>query len=180
MNDNCDPCLIGHCVEYDKPIQGGRDGVKLFRPGCFSQAIQRGNIAALHDHDWSQEIGETADGTLAFDDGPYWLRFRVCLGDRNSDRLAVLMHDVINRRCNGASIGWVAVESHRDRNGVLIVDKADLDEVSIVPQGRCRGAFTGFAKMNLAAPWPTPREPRPTPQRNYCSPFPRLPVDIGG
>lgn len=180
MSDNRDPVLIGHAVEYDVPIHGGRDGVKMFRPGCFTEALQRGSIAALHDHDWSQEIGETGDDTLQFDDGPYWLRFRVCLGDKNSDRLAAVMLNVINRRCNGASVGWVAVESHRDRNGVLIVTKADLDEVSVLRQGRCKGAYTGFAKMDLSKLWPVPRKPTPKAELKYQTQFPRYAIALGG
>ena len=132
-----DPVLTGHAVRYRDPMPDGAGGLKMFLPGCFADALSHGRIAALHNHDWSRRLGCTKSETLVLDDNVFWLRFRITfgdVGDASNDRLADVMLANLRGECNGASIGWVHRESYRDRDGVLCIKRADLDEVSVLPR----------------------------------------------
>jgi HK97 family phage prohead protease len=91
-------------------------------PGAATEAIQKGDVLALHEHQLHNLLGRTSSGTLRLFDSPSELRYEVDIPDTQIGR--EVAHLVERRDIKGSSFGFraqpSAVKWTKDENGLAL------------------------------------------------------------
>jgi len=121
--------LVGDAARYDEVAQLAGFQERIV-PGAFSNSLSDDNdILALFDHDPKKVLGRTRTKTLILEDRADGLGFQVNLPDTTAGRDALALAE--RGDLGGASIGFV-VEQETQKEGVRIIERAQLFEISIV------------------------------------------------
>lgn len=118
----------------------------LARPGCLALAPGR-SVQLLVAHLPGTFLNcSTGIGNLRIDQDSYGVRLAAELPvDR---RTSALLRGIANRSCCALSVCWSAGRRSHIEDGVEVIERAALDEVSICPEGADRFAWAWPADID--------------------------------
>jgi HK97 family phage prohead protease len=150
---NNQPGLQGVACLYDKPFT--KDGrLVMFAYGAFGASIYHADVErkVLFDHNDSDIVGTAADG-LVFANNTEGLLYRLPLADNPQAGRVKRMIESSRKAC--ASVGCYITDSEIveiDGQSVQRIIRADLFEVSLVPQGAVDGTTASLVNLRDEEP----------------------------
>jgi HK97 family phage prohead protease len=141
--------ITGRAVTFNDPIFSYRrssksyqDAPMVFRPGCFDESLEHGDIKLVLTHEWetkAEVLARTGDHTLMVAEEGQGLYFTSSqLKDNDFSRLAI--EEIKAQRVIGASLETEMIEYQITRFHdlrVQLVTRAKLNAISLVENPGC-------------------------------------------
>jgi HK97 family phage prohead protease len=135
-------CVEGLAIVFEDPIATKTGDILVFEKSAFDDCLAKAPVTEFWlSHDKTQVVGSTNSGLeiAKTEDG---LVFRMPLTNR---RFASKIERMVNSETQSAiSIGVTRIKERTERVGnhrVIFIEKAKIDEVSLVKAGACEVAF---------------------------------------
>jgi HK97 family phage prohead protease len=141
----------------------------VFLPGAFAaslRAIDRGErvVSLLAGHDWKQHVTTTRRGLHIFSTSTE-LRFEMLGLDQMSRKAIAAAHRLrLSRVSVGATTTTLRPGELRGGGRVMLVQEAELNEISLVADGADRSSYVEFSFPKLI----TRSRPLPMPKTSRC------------
>jgi HK97 family phage prohead protease len=127
-----DGTLRGYAAVFDQPTTRQADyaGTESIARGAFDGLLDRGDVLALVDHDFSKVLGRTANGTVRLKADDHGLAFEIDLPDTTLGRDIRAL--VARGDLTGMSFSAVVGEVERTAGGVVHRSFKELIDISVV------------------------------------------------
>jgi HK97 family phage prohead protease len=143
-------CLEGICVLFDTPILNQHCDTIVFEPKAFDKYFESGRRPDFWlRHDAKKVVGANVELCI-FNEG---LAFRFPLA--NKEYAATIKEMVKSGAQDSISIGFKELKTRNEicfGHPVRFIEEADLVEVSAVPVGACKQAFSRLIDANNEPP----------------------------
>jgi HK97 family phage prohead protease len=154
VKDEADPeprfCIEGLCVLFDTPILNQHGDTIVFEPTAFDKYFESGRRPDFWlNHDKTKVVGSNTELCI-LNEG---VAFRLPLA--NKDYAATIKEMVASGAQDSISIGFIELKTRNEEcfgHPVKFIEEADLVEVSAVPVGACKQAFSRLIDANNEPP----------------------------
>jgi HK97 family phage prohead protease len=149
---NAEPrfCVEGLCVLFDTPILNQHGETIVFEPKAFDKYFESGRRPDFWlRHDKTKVVGSNTELCI-LDEA---VAFRLQLA--NNDHAATIKEMVESGAQDSISIGFKELKTRNEicfGHPVKFIEEADLVEVSAVPVGACKQAFSRLINANNEPP----------------------------
>jgi HK97 family phage prohead protease len=143
-------CIEGLCVLFDTPILNQHGDTIVFEPTAFDKYFESGRRPDFWlNHDKTKVVGSNTELCI-LNEG---VAFRLPLA--NKDYAATIKEMVASGAQDSISIGFIELKTRNEEcfgHPVKFIEEADLVEVSAVPVGACKQAFSRLIDANNEPP----------------------------